>query len=661
MGKGPENIAPEGQAAAGWICERWREADQVLMDDRKNYWLNYSFYEGEQWIYWNAGHQEVAQFPRQGRIQAVDNRVAPNTTINHARLLQRKLVFEVQPDGIDDASLQGARLAEHLLEAERLNGHWEDHRRVNLFNVDMGGTAGILVEWDPKMGKPLGEGEDGEIVYEGGVRLTTLSITEFTVEAGSMAWHDSGHLIVCKAMTPQQAVQHYGLDFTPDADVNSGSGPLMRRLVSKRTGSINAKLCLVYTYYERPSTANPEGRHLVVCNERVVLDEPWPFPFDCLPLAVFRQRVMAKRWTGTTALNDVRPLQVMYNQLKSNIAETAKMAATARLAVPDNSGLTEDDFTDQPGEMLFYAGESQRPGYIDAAQIPRWIRDEIVDLRNSIDDSMMVHAISRGIAPGDRNSGLALSVLAEKDQTPMGLFAADQANGWQLIGRLVLEMLEANVHEYRNAVVNTEQRMPIARQWTGAHIRGQSNVYVPLEAVLPYSKAAQQAWMLNLATQLPNLLPISNPGAMARLLELPDSESYLAAVDPDAASAQLENSLMANGELVLPLPFENHGKHIAEHNVMRKSAAYRFMDPQMRQVLDDHVTAHEQLAAEQAANQASLQAAAPGAETIPQADQPPGSMVPPSMSERQFAAQQGVAAQVAPNPNAMGDAAPMPS
>ena len=43
-----------------------------------------------------------------------------------------------------------------------------------------------------------------------------------------------------------------------------------------------------------------------------------------------------------------------------------------------------------------------------------------------------------GEAPGDRNSGLALSILAEKDETPLGPMAMNQQRGWQSIAEMVL-------------------------------------------------------------------------------------------------------------------------------------------------------------------------------------------------------------------------------
>jgi hypothetical protein len=315
----------------------------------------------------------------------------------------------------------------------------------------------------------------GQVVNEGDIQLTPLSIAEFTMEPGSMSWRDSRYVLVCKAMTPTQAQEHYQLDFTPEDDGSSAMGPFQRRLWNAK--SPHAKLTLVYTYYERPGS-NSDGRHLVVVNGKSIVDEPWPFPFKELPIYVYRQQKMAKKWTGHTFMDDVRPQQVLYNALKSVVFEHAKLAGNARLAVPDNAGISADDLTDTPGEIVFYDGMSSKPPmYIAPAQVPRWMMQMIEETSRTIDDLMSVHDISRGQAPGDRNSGLALSVLAEKDETPMGVMARDQSDGWGEIGTLCLKMWESKVVEFRQTTTtNAKAGVPVTREWRGSQLKGQTRL-----------------------------------------------------------------------------------------------------------------------------------------------------------------------------------------
>lgn len=649
-------LAPQGEGAGSWVVQKWREADTVLMEERRDYWLNTAFFEGDQWVFWSPSN-EIAEFPKApNRLRATFNKLFTNITINNARLLKRKLVFECPAGGSDDATVAAAKLGEHLLEAERTEQHWEDARYANLLNETMGGVSAVLVEWNPNMGEPIGwDPETGQAILTGNPQLTTLAIPEFTLEPGTNDPRRSNYVIVCKAFTPAQVKEYYGLDWDPQPDASQGVGPLQRRITSRRTGIVNAKLTLVFTYYEKPGNQSP-GRHVVVVNGKTVIDEPWPFSFEELPIAVFRQVANPTKWTSTSYVTQARSLQVQLNQAQSTLMEHMKLAGAARLAIAEGTISDPETITDTPGEFVPYDAQAgPPPTYINPAMAPAWWFDFIAKLEQMIDDICFVHGISRGQAPGDRNSGLALTVLAEKDETPLGLLAKDQSEGWARIGSLVLKMWEANVTEQRKSVVQTfKGAPPLSRYWTGQQLRGQTQARVPLDAVMPYSRAAQQAWVTQLAQTFPGVPIFQDPAMMSRLLDLPDAEGLQAALDADVAKAEFENHMISTGEVFLPETFDDHAKHIAQHNRWRKSTAYIYADPQVRQIMDQHVMAHMQLAAEEAANQAHLEATAPGASQIPQDNAPTGSGVPAPYQETNPAN----AGMAPPNPNAGGQAIP---
>ena len=133
-----------------------------------------------------------------------------------------------------------------------------------------------------------------------------------------------------------------------------------------------------------------------------------------------------------------------------------------------------------------------------------------------------------------------------------------------------------------------------------------------------------------------------------------DRVNMLPGMFKDAAKAKLEHWLLAQGEPVLPENFDDHAKHIAEHNSFRKSKAYMFAKPEIRQLVDHHVMAHMQMAAEELANQHALEAQAPGLSAAPQDNAPPGSMVPPTNAQLS----NPTAGTPPPNPMTGGQAIP---
>jgi len=197
----------------------------------------------------------------------------------------------------------------------------------------------------------------------------------------------------------------------------------------------------------------------------------------------------------------------------------------------------------------------------------------------------------------DRNSGLALSLLAEKDDTPLGPMAKDQAHGWARIAEMTLSLYKMNAESTqisRSTTIVTENGVPHAIQWNAKDIDEKPKVIVPLDATMPRSKIATQSLLTGLSQQFPQVFQNINARSLASLLGLPDPKTFLAQLDPDGAKAEWENGLLMQSIPIIPEDFDVHDIHIKIHNDERKSTAYELMPQEQRQYLDLHIQAHMQ-------------------------------------------------------------------
>jgi len=639
---------------ADLVLRRWKKADQTLVEERRNFWLNSAFFEGYQWISWDNRANTVVNFSQlnggdDSRVRIKINKIQERVNQLMGRFCQRELAFEGQPSAADDATIQGARLSEAVLEASHDEQDWESIREEEVFAALMGGTAAVGVDWDPQ-GQPIGAMESatsGQVTNTGDVRLTAYSIAEFCVEPGSRNWHDARWWISARAMPPAQVKARYNLDFNPKADASGAYSPLQREILMSRRQPADNDLVVVYTLYERPNPGCPKGRHIVVVNDTAVVKDPWPFPFEDLNLWVFRQIKVPMRWTGVTVCTDARSPQIAYNSVRSAIIEAAKMAGNPRMLVPDGAFDDDTALTDEAGEIVHYYADQNgaKPEWMDPPQLPRWLTAEPDRLEAELDGILHTHAVSRGEAPGDRNSGLALSILAEKNDTPLGPMAKDQAQGWSAIGTKVLKIYEAKVPQTRSVVKYGESGVPHVFEWNGRRLQGQTRVKVPIDATMPTSKAASQAMLSSLAAQFPQLAESLSVPILTKVMELPGAKILSQIADPDVAWAHRENELLAAGEPRLPMPWEDHATHMAEHNAFRKTKAYDQADEQVKEIFEKHLEAHQRLIEEEAQRQAALNAINPGFAALPQADEPIGSAVPLSYQEQQAAAAQPTGGQ----------------
>ena len=614
---GPDITTVARSGLANSVVEVWERANEVLLEARASYFLNLSFYLGHQWIWWDRERQTVQSLVRKNdleRVRAVVNIIRPRINTLLGRLTTRSLSFEVNPSGVDDATLSAARISEHVLRARHNDDGWEELRADNLFGLLMGGTTLLMVDWDP---------DSDEAVFD------SYNIAEFTLEPGCRRPRDSRYMILARALPPKQIKARYDLSFEPSANSSRELSPLHRRLLNNRGLVDQVDLGIVYQYIERPY-GKTKGRVATVVDDQVIEYEDWPYPFDTLPGYVFRADQVPQQWNGDTPMNGARSIQAAYNQIRSTMLENAKLAGNPRILSPIGAGLDDFEWSDEPGEVVPYVsdGAGSKPEWMSAPSLPRDFRYETERLTGEMDDILFTHATSRGQAPGDRNSGLALSILAEKDDTPLGRVARDQQHGWQVVTSQALQLYATKVTKPRSARVTGIDAIPVSIQWTGKMLGEQSDVMIPLDSVMPHSRAATQAMVVELKQSFPELFQGLDRAAVLRILDLPSADRLAEAVDDDVACAMWENTMMAQGEIMRPEPWHDHAVHMANHNRERNGQRYRYATPDIRRVIDLHIMAHEAMIREEMAETQALNAAQPGLGAMPRANEPVGSLMP---------------------------------
>jgi hypothetical protein len=641
--KSPSPTATRNKPEAAFdevvALRRYNDALKSTRTARKEFWMNDAFMRGYQWVHYNPVTCHVDEVPRDeddDRVQATVNRMWPLARTLAAKMGQRELVFDVTPTKADDATIRGARTAEAIVRDVHDKHDWESLRDNLNWSILKGGTAAICVDWDSDLGDEIPQYEDDESdddedetdnprmingtpLFTGDTVETALSIAEFVIQPGAKVAEKALWFYKACAFAPEEVQAQYDLENLPSADSMAGLSPLQQRLVSYDDSSPN--LTLVLTYYERPNKMCRKGRVATIINGRIVGEiKPWPFPWeDRLNIVVFRETPLSSHWWGETVLSMARPLQVAFNTVWSAIIEHVKKTGNAKLAVSQSNIDLMEEMTDEIGEIIPYTDGTEKPSWIDPAQLPAYIQNVPNQLSEQIDDVFGVHEISRGGAPGRVDSANGLSILSENDSTPIGRIIADQARGWGKVASMVLKLYEKNVTESREAIVRSPGLPAMTVEWTGKDLLGQTDATVPAGQIMPRTRAEQVA----VADKMMQMGIITTVAQWVHVAEAPNEKEFLALVAPDVERARRENHDMRTGKVRFPAKFDNHAVHIEEHNTFRKSLEYELLDEETRKIIDDHVDAHETLAAEEMAKQVNrAQTAAPMA-AVPTADGSP--------------------------------------
>lgn len=603
--KDPEKDSSDaGKITAEAIRSQYEKAYKSVRAETYNYWLNVSFLLGHQWVFWNTQTRRLDEIPRDpDRVQATINKVLPASRTIISKATSRDLRFDVLPSAADDATTRAARLSESILVDVHREHDWETIREDSVWATWRGGTSAICVEWDAEAGQAIEHDEEGRTVGTGDTVETVLNIAEFVVEPGARNAEKARWWIRAQTLPPTEVQAQYRLKEKPEADASAGMSPLQQRLLAEQGTNRDEQtdLTLVLTYYERPNHLRPKGTIATVVGEELV-DGPhdWYFPWtEKLNIAVQRETHVDGRWAGETVLTQARPIQALFNQSWSSIVEHMKLAGNARLAVPQSSIDFIQTLTDEPGELLGYPDGTEQPKWVAPPQMPAWWIDQPDKLAAELDDTLGVHAVTRGEAPNNIQSGYGLSILSENDSTPLGRLVKETAITWGKVARMVLELVEAKVSETREAKVLTPGQAPETMNWKGKDLAGQTNAVIPIDAVMPRSRAAMQAF----AEKAMQMGLIKTVAQFARVADFPQQADLIEAVSPDVSKARRENYQMALGHPCVPDVIDDHKVHIQEHQDMMKSAKYEVLkreDPDAAAIYVLHNKAHEVLAAEAA-------------------------------------------------------------
>jgi hypothetical protein len=602
--------ADSDEFTPGTVRAKYDEALRYQRKANQEYWMNHAFLEGHQWLWYDTHTRSIAELPRdEDRVQATMNRLAHSTRSIMSKYTQRELSFEVLPDAGTDAAMTGAKVAEAVIEGVRKSHDWEAKREILGRATWKAGTAAVAVDWDKNAGAPLFDAgmsaddpnQTAAVVYEGDSVETVLSVAEIALQPGVKDGETGTYWIKAQALPPRDVKGMFDLDKAPPADASAGLTPFAAKLLASHSAEGNEErpdLTLVLTYYERPNPANKDGRvAIVVDNKFVDGPKPWPFPWtDRLNLVIHRETPSETQSLGTTILSQARYTQVALNHAWSNYLEHMKNAGNARLMIDAASLDVIDSFTDLPGEIIPVPTGIDRPEWLQAAPMGNEPVQIIQELCVVIDDQLGLHDVSRGTAPVNIESGYGLSILAEQDISPVGRMVKDSANAWSKVASMVLKLYEDNTEHQRTTSVKQDQFGPKTVAWSGDSFAGQTDVTIPLDAILPRSRAAQMA-VTEKFVQMGLVKDIETAAMMA---ELPGQKDLIAAVNPDLNRARAENFKMSQGRPAVVAYFDNDEVHIRAHESEMKNMEWDDAPAEIKDIFMEHVQQHKTMSAEKA-------------------------------------------------------------
>lgn len=584
--------------------------------------LNINFFEGNQYLDINTMTNTVEEvlplFWWQER--EVFNQIAPIMETRLAKLSRLNPILKCRPATTEKEDISAAKVSNKIL--ENTYSDLEMKRLQLKANVwsELTGTAIIKPIWNTSKGRRIGAYADEEKeneVFEGDIETTVVSPFEIYPDSSfSDGIEECQSIIHAKAYHVNDIENIWGVT-VEGTEVNVftvkensvGLGGLGARGGNYSIASQKKKdQAIVYEYWERPSRKHPEGR-LIICTDNELLHYgslPYrvgrDFTFD-LPFIFQKSLDKPHCIWGRCIIDRLIPLQRRYNALRNRKAEYLNRAAIGQLAYEEGS--IDEDFLENdglaPGTMIPFKRGAAPPTYMQYHALPHSFETEEQSLLADFNRISGVSEISRDSqAPTGINSGIALSILQEQDDTRLALTAKNLDNCVITLGKMWLRLYKQFGSGPRILKSVGKDQMVEVIEWSESDITS-DDIYIETGTQLSESPAQRKQMVFDLLGS--GLFNDPETGALSKegrskifeMLEMGNWEGYDDETTLNTQKAYRENRKMMEGIPTDIADFDDDVVHLSIHNKYRLSSDYEELiedNPELFELFNMHIQMH---------------------------------------------------------------------
>ncbi len=313
-------------------------------------------------------------------------------------------------------------------------------------------------------------------------------------------------------------------------------------------------------------------------------------------VAVRKMLVPGSYWGQSEMDNMVSPQKNLNRLVSKKLEHIYLFGQYLKVLFPTDAGIPESSFVATMGEVVEYDGQIP-PTYMVPPNLPGESDEAQMQIHRDMDMITSTYGPERGQFQG-KLSGTAINLLVEagfKAKEPLMLRIVDALEVW---GTKVLELVQNYMEDSRVIKVTGRAHQDEVMYFRGADVRGQTDLRVEVDSVMPKSRVMVIEELTRLAQA-----GIFNP------MDPKDRAYALAAMDRDDAedvidlkrlwerNAHKEHLLwLQGGTLSPPEPYEDNDVMAVAHETFMASDEFKNQPPERQEEFKQHYYMHIQAA-----------------------------------------------------------------
>jgi len=608
MAKSVEHIKPDKEAQTPEQVARCKLVDERSMDgehseeDLQSY-VQLAYYAGHQHIAMSKTARQIVPLPKEEwQVQYTANRILPAVRNELSKVLRHKLSKAVIPASTEEADIRSARIADKVVE-------WLEYE-LKLQEIDEEAVMWALVTrigfvkpvWNPAKGLMVAT-KEGRPIRQGDVDIEVVNLFEIKWDPGASRWSDVRWVIHERQRSLEYIKAVYGKDVPADDTLTASNiyDGKLRSLTSGSsvfgTQSTKAKnSAIVKEYWEAPSHEYPNGRRITIAGgvelwyeedigfgEKDNTDREIPiFPLIHIPVP--------GKIIGTSVTEQLIPVQREYNKSRGQIIENKNLMGKPKWAAEDGA-IIDYEIDSAPGSVIWYRKGFNPPIMLQPGSLGA---DVYKNVEQCIEEFMYISSqqeVSHGSTPTGVNSGVAIQLLQEQDDTKLAPTIAKYGRWKQKYMSYLLKIIRFKYDEVRTVQLVGQNKRMEALEFRGSDLTS-TDIRFEDMSLTQLSNAARKQYILELIS-MGVLNPQMDRDLIIRMLELGITDDLYDGLEIDVQQALNENASWAKEDFSpITRDFFHHEVHVAQHNKFRKGEEYMAMSPEMQTAIDAHIQEH---------------------------------------------------------------------
>ncbi len=644
----PDN--PKGLTSVGFFTEKGRSADKqrdrlaaIGMDwfhkcqnerirQERQWYLNYAFFSGNQHVVFRNTQQGgnfdlyVPKAPYY-RVRVVINQTRRIIRKEISRLTAQKPNAFVVPSSSEDADVFAAQAGEQIWDSLWRRLLFNRTLREAVFWQSVIGNGFIKTYWDSTKRDPYDPNIYGDICIN---NVNPFHI--FVPDLMATEIEDQPYIIQAVTKSNAWIRQNFGIEITDhrldeiDDSLHSVMG------VSKHDSKKDQSTILEIWVKPGYLPELPNGGMFTLAADKLVQGfDQWPYEHGQYPIAKLDSVPTGKFYT-TSIIEDLIPVQKELNRTRGQIIEAKNKMAKPQLMAQKGS-VDAKKITSEPGLLIEVALGFDMPQPLPLQNLPNYVTQEVDRLYTDMSDLSGQHEVSNGSTPPGVTAATAISFLQEQDESLISTHYTSIEEAIEKVASQSLSHVKSFWDEERTVkIVGIESSFDV-RTFKGTDLRNNSDIRVESGSALPTSRAAKQAFIMDLMKMgfIPadKGLELMEVGGLNRLYEEIQidqrqaqrenlklrviTEEDQAAHEQEWMAKQQEAMLNMQGNpdvetdptkdpdsglsltppLLVPVnTYDNHEIHIKIHNNYRKSQNFENASPLTKRLFEEHVNQH---------------------------------------------------------------------